>query len=209
MGHNCSPSLIVFPDHGGCKRTQAMELQAEAERRKRASILESEGQRQAKINVAEAQKQSVILASEATKEEAINRATGEAEAIFRKAEATSRGLNAVAASLQAGGGSDAAALRVAEKYVEAFSQIAREGTTMLLPASTNDPAAMVAQAMGIYKQQTSTKPSSKAAKGSGNSVPSMDKQYSSVSDGIGSTIEAQDTQRQQQRRGVFSLSKEE
>lgn len=42
-----------------------MELQAEAERRKRASILESEGQRQARINVAEAHKQSVILASEA------------------------------------------------------------------------------------------------------------------------------------------------
>lgn len=36
-----------------------MELQAEAERRKRASILESEGQRQAKINVAEADKQQV------------------------------------------------------------------------------------------------------------------------------------------------------
>jgi hypothetical protein len=38
---------------------QAMELQAEAERRKRASILESEGQRQAVINVAEGSKQEV------------------------------------------------------------------------------------------------------------------------------------------------------
>ena len=38
---------------------QAMELQAEAERRKRASILESEGLRQSKINVAEADKQEV------------------------------------------------------------------------------------------------------------------------------------------------------
>jgi regulator of protease activity HflC (stomatin/prohibitin superfamily) len=38
---------------------QAMELQAEAERRKRAAVLESEGQRQAKINVAEADKQQV------------------------------------------------------------------------------------------------------------------------------------------------------
>jgi len=36
-----------------------MELQAEAERRKRASILESEGQRQAVINVAEGDKQQV------------------------------------------------------------------------------------------------------------------------------------------------------
>lgn len=36
-----------------------MELQAEAERRKRASILESEGVRQARINVAEGEKQQV------------------------------------------------------------------------------------------------------------------------------------------------------
>jgi len=38
---------------------QAMELQAEAERRKRASVLESEGVRQAKINLAEGDKQQV------------------------------------------------------------------------------------------------------------------------------------------------------
>ena len=36
-------------------------LQAEAERRKRASVLESEGLRQSKINVAEADKQQVLV----------------------------------------------------------------------------------------------------------------------------------------------------
>lgn len=54
----------------------AMELQAEAERRKRAQILESEGQRQSKINVAEGRKVEVVLASEGAREDAINRATG-------------------------------------------------------------------------------------------------------------------------------------
>lgn len=53
-----------------------MELQAEAERRKRAQILESEGSRQAKINVAEGDKAEVILKSEAAKMDAINRANG-------------------------------------------------------------------------------------------------------------------------------------
>ncbi|THU72808.1 hypothetical protein C4D60_Mb04t16080 [Musa balbisiana] len=43
----------------------AMEMQAEAERRKRAQVLESEGERQAKINIADGTKASVILASEA------------------------------------------------------------------------------------------------------------------------------------------------
>lgn len=52
--------------------------QAEAERRKRAQILESEGDRQSKINVAEGDKAQVILSSEAAKQDAINRATGQA-----------------------------------------------------------------------------------------------------------------------------------
>ena len=42
----------------------AMELQAEAERRKRASILESEGLRESKINAAEGERQRRILESQ-------------------------------------------------------------------------------------------------------------------------------------------------
>jgi hypothetical protein len=33
----------------------------------------------------------------------------------------------------------------------AFGSIAKTGNTMLLPAATHDPAAMVAQAMAIYR----------------------------------------------------------
>lgn len=129
---------------------QAMELQAEAERRKRASILESEGQRQSKINVAEAHKSEVILASEGAREDQVNRATGEAEAIYRRAEATARGIALLAARIQETGGTEAVSLRVAEQYLDAFSQIAKAGTTMLLPAGMNDPASMVAQALSVY-----------------------------------------------------------
>jgi regulator of protease activity HflC (stomatin/prohibitin superfamily) len=128
----------------------AMELQAEAERRKRAEVLQSEGVRQATINRAEAGKQAVILASEAAREDQANRATGEAEAILRRAEATAAGVGLVAAALQAPGGPEAVALRVAEQYVDAFGKIAKEGTTVLLPAQAGDPAAMVAQAMSIF-----------------------------------------------------------
>lgn len=49
----------------------AMELQAEAERRKRAQILESEGTSQAKVNVAEARKREQILAAEALQTEVV------------------------------------------------------------------------------------------------------------------------------------------
>ncbi|GIL67184.1 hypothetical protein Vafri_20615 [Volvox africanus] len=142
---------------------QAMELQAEAERRKRANILESEGVRQSKINVAEADKQQVILASEAARQQAINMAQGEAEALFATASATARSLNVVSEALIRGGGADAAALRVAEKYLEAFRQLAKETTTLVLPANASEPTAMVTQAMAIYKSLAGA-PTASAAK---------------------------------------------
>ncbi|KAK9916610.1 hypothetical protein WJX75_004826 [Coccomyxa subellipsoidea] len=129
----------------------AMELQAEAERKKRAQILESEGTKQAKINQAEGEKETIILKSEAARTDAINRATGEAEAIYRRADATAKGIQIVSEAVTGPGGSEAAALRVAEQYLAAFSNIAKEGNTLLLPAAANDPASMVAQALSIYK----------------------------------------------------------
>ncbi|KAL8464308.1 hypothetical protein ACS0TY_033999 [Phlomoides rotata] len=51
-----------------------MEMQAEAERKRRAQVLESEGERQANINITDGKKSSVILASEAAKMDQVNRA---------------------------------------------------------------------------------------------------------------------------------------
>lgn len=76
---------------------------------------------------------------------------GEAEAIYARSAATARGLEEVSAAITGHGGSEAAGLRVAEQYVAAFGSLAKAGNTMLLPASANDPASMVAQAMSIYK----------------------------------------------------------
>ncbi|KAM4068551.1 hypothetical protein ACB094_12G021100 [Castanea mollissima] len=129
----------------------AMEMQAEAERKKRAQVLESEGERQANINIADGKKASVILQSEAAKMDQINRALGEAEAILAKAKATAEGLATVSKTLKESGGIEAASLRVAEQYVQAFGNIAKEGTTMLLPSSAGNPANMMAQALTMYK----------------------------------------------------------
>lgn len=129
---------------------KAMELQMAAERQKRASILESEGKRQSQINVAEGRKQEVVLQSEGALTDQVNRAKGEAEAILAVAEATAKGIEMVAVSIQRSGGTDAVALKIAEQYVGAFKELAREGTTVLLPANAGDAGAMVAQALTVY-----------------------------------------------------------
>ena len=130
----------------------AMHRQVTAERTKRAEILDSEGQRQSAINIAEGRKQSVILASEALKWEQINMATGEAEAIKLKAHATSNGIDAVASSIREGRESaqGAVSLSVAEKYVEAFGRLAKEGTTVVVPGNMGDMGGMIASAMAVY-----------------------------------------------------------
>lgn len=129
---------------------KAMELQVAADRQKRASILESEGKRQSQINVAEGRKQEVVLASEGSMTDQVNRAKGEAEAILAVAEATARGIEMVAAAISKSGGEEAVALRVAEQYVAAFSKLAQESTTLLLPANAADAGSMVAQALGVF-----------------------------------------------------------
>jgi regulator of protease activity HflC (stomatin/prohibitin superfamily) len=130
----------------------AMHRQVTAERSKRAEILESEGQRQSAINIAQGRKQSVILASEALKSEQINMATGEAEAILVRAQATARGIDAVAASIREGRESaqGAVSLSVAEKYVEAFGNLAKEGTAVVVPGNVGDIGGMIASAMAVY-----------------------------------------------------------
>ncbi|KAF4635798.1 hypothetical protein G7Y89_g2277 [Cudoniella acicularis] len=130
----------------------AMHRQVTAERSKRAEILDSEGQRQSAINIAEGRKQSVILASEALRSEQINMASGEAEAILLKAKATAAGIDAVASSIAQGkeAAQGAVSLSVAEKYVEAFGKLAKEGTAVVVPGNVGDIGSMIASAMAVY-----------------------------------------------------------
>ncbi len=131
---------------------KAMELQVAAERQKRAQVLESEGKRDAKINSAEGDKREVVLKSEASMIDQVNRAKGEAEAIIAVAEATAKGINIIADSLNKDGGTQAASLKIAEKYVQAFEKIAKESTTLLIPNNPSDISGTVAQALAIFSK---------------------------------------------------------
>ena len=73
----------------------AMEKQMNAERNKRALILEAEGERQSAITLAEGRKQAAILDAEADRESKIRRATGEAEAIRQVADAKAKEIQMV------------------------------------------------------------------------------------------------------------------
>ena len=74
----------------------AMEKQMNAERNKRAVILEAEGSRQAAVTQAEGQKQAQILEAEAERESSIRRAQGIREARVLEAEGTADAIKKIA-----------------------------------------------------------------------------------------------------------------
>ena len=128
---------------------EAMEKQMKAEREKRASIATSEGDRQSRINRAEGLKKEAIQVSEGEKQKRINEAEGQAKEIELVALATAEGIKKVAESLRLTGGETAANLRVAEKYIAEFGNLAKENNTMIIPANMGDISSMVATVMSV------------------------------------------------------------
>lgn len=119
---------------------EAMQLQVEAERKKRAQILESEGARDAEINVAQ----------------------GQANAIITRARAKANALTSVSEAIKP----DAAAFLIAEQYVKAFSNLARTNNTLIIPSDANDVNKMVAQAFQVYRSVSSSAAGTAGADGS-------------------------------------------
>lgn len=74
----------------------AMEKQMNAERTKRAAILEAEGKKQADITLAQGKKEAAILEAEAEKESSIRRAEGLKESKILEAEGNAKAINELA-----------------------------------------------------------------------------------------------------------------
>lgn len=129
---------------------EAMEKQMRAEREKRATIAESEGEMQSQINRAEGAKAAAIAQSEGQKQAIINQAEGEAAQIRTVATATAEGLRIVADQL-GNDGVAAAQLRLAEAYINEFGKLAKTGNSMIIPADVADAAGMVATMAKIIK----------------------------------------------------------
>lgn len=78
----------------------AMALQKEADQRKRALILQSEGEKQSAINAAEGEKQAAILRAQAQRQAQIEIAEGEKQAQIARAEGQSQAISLVYQAIQ-------------------------------------------------------------------------------------------------------------
>ena len=130
---------------------QAMQQQITAEREKRAVVAASEGRKLEQINLATGAKEAAIAQSEGEKQAEITKAHGQAAATLAIAQATAEALRMVAEATNAPGGMNAVNLQVAEKYVEAFSKLAKEGNTLVVPANLGDLSTLITSAMTMVK----------------------------------------------------------
>ncbi len=130
----------------------AMQSQITAEREKRALIAASEGRKQEQINIATGEREAFIARSEGEKQAAINNAQGEASAILAVAEANARAIEVVAMAIRQPGGELAVQLKVAEKAVEAYSQVASHAkTTLIVPSNMTEVSALITSAMKMVE----------------------------------------------------------
>ena len=129
----------------------AMQAQITAEREKRALIAASEGRRQEQINIATGEREAFIARSEGEKQAEINTAQGEAAAILAVAEASAEAIRKIAAAIQSPGGEQAVQLKVAEKALEAYGQLAQKNNTMIVPGNMTEVSALIGSAMALVK----------------------------------------------------------
>ena len=131
---------------------RSMQAQITAEREKRAVIATSEGKRQEQINLAEGQKQAAIAKSEGEKQAQINNAEGEAAAITEVATATAVALARIGTAIRQPGGEQAVQLKVAERAVDAYSQLAAQArTTLVVPSNMTEVSALITSAMKMVQ----------------------------------------------------------
>ena len=132
----------------------SMQAQITAEREKRALIAASEGRKQEQINIATGERGAYIARSEGQRQAEINKAQGEAAAIIAVADATADAIRKIAEAIRSPGGEQAVQLKVAEKAVEAYAQLAQKNNTMIVPGNMSEVSALIGTAMTLMKAKT-------------------------------------------------------
>ncbi|MNT31572.1 hypothetical protein D3C72_1674150 [compost metagenome] len=126
-----------------------------AERNKRALILEAEAQRQSAITIAEGKKQAAILEAEADKESSIRRASGEAQAIKEVAEAKAREIELVYSAIKASNPDDKL---IQIKSLEALEKVANgEANKVFIPFEATNALSAIGAVKEIIKDDKKSK----------------------------------------------------
>ena len=112
----------------------AMEKQMQAERNRRAEILNAEGEKQSLILRSEGEKMSRINQAEALKQSQILKAEGESRAKIQLAEAEAEAIRRVAEAVQATQ-TDPATYLLAQKYIETLKEMTtgKDNKTVYIP----------------------------------------------------------------------------
>jgi len=132
--------------------TVAMNLQMEAERQKRATVLKAEGDKQAAQLTAEGEKQAMVITAEGEKQAAIFRAEGEASARYRIAQAEAEAIRKL---MEVVGSSEACTQYLtAIKYIDAFKHIISEkgDKVVMMPYEASAVLSSIEMIRSIYER---------------------------------------------------------
>ena len=132
---------------------QAMEKQMQAERNKRATILNSEGEKAAVVLRSEGEKTSMINRAEASKQQAILKAEGEAQARMRKAEAEAIAIKQITEAV--GDTSNPANYLLAQKYIAMLQELATgdKTKTVYLPYEATNLLGSIGGIKDLFKSE--------------------------------------------------------
>ncbi len=131
----------------------AMEKQMQAERNRRAEILNAEGEKQSLILRSEGQKMSQINKAEAEKQAAILKAEGEARAQVLKAQAEADAIRNVADAV-AQSQTDPAVYMLAQKYIETLKSMSegKDNKTVYIPYEATSVLGSLGSIKQLFKQ---------------------------------------------------------
>ncbi|PTA49063.1 paraslipin [Shewanella morhuae] len=116
----------------------AMEMQVNAERERRALLAKSEGDKQSKINRSEGVKAETVNRSEGEMQRRINEAEGKAEEILTISRATAESIERLASVIAAPGGHNALRLQLGQQYFKQLDGLSQKSSRIVLPGNMVD-----------------------------------------------------------------------
>ena len=132
----------------------AMEKQMQAERNRRAEILNAEGEKQSLILRSEGEKTSKINQAEAVKQTEILRAEGEARAIILNAQAEADAIMRVAEAVSASK-TDPATYMLAMKYIDTLREMTsgKDNKTVYVPYEASSVLSSIGSIQSLFDKK--------------------------------------------------------